>query len=187
MVCEGQRSTPRVLVVDDNHDTADSLALLLQLSGYDAHPDYSGASAVEYVRTHRPDCVISDINMPGIDGCELARLVRAECVGVKLIAVSGRNDTDHLRRVHEAGFDHRFTKPVEVAELLEVLSMMKQIKEMAEQTQALAGETRQLLTDVRDDVREVKDEVQELKAEVQELKQEMKDLRQDSHISPERG
>jgi CheY-like chemotaxis protein len=178
-----EKRPPRVLVVDDSRDNADSLALLLHLSGYDTHPAYSGASAMNYVRAYHPDCVISDINMPGMDGCELARRVRAECVGVKLIALSGRSDAEHVRRTQEAGFDHQFTKPVAPSALLEVLAVMKQIKDLAEQTQTLTGETKQLLTEVKETVQEVKAEVQELKQEVKELKEEVKEQRQGGETS----
>jgi two-component system, OmpR family, response regulator len=165
----------RVLVVDDSRDNADSLSLMLSLSGYDVRTAYDGASALSLARGERPDCLISDINMPGMDGCELARAIRAEFPAVKLMAVSGRNDVTQSSRVREAGYDYQFTKSTDPMTILEVLAMLQDVKDLAESTKAIAGETKQLLTAVKAEVREVKQEVKELKQEVKELKQEILD------------
>jgi two-component system, OmpR family, response regulator len=169
----------RVVVVDDVRDTANSLATLLGLCGYEVSTAYDGATALSLTRTAHPHCLISDINMPGMDGCELARRVRAEFPDVRLIAVTGRSDTAQTARVREAGFDHQFIKPVEPTTLLEALAMMEQVKELAETTRAIAGEAKQLLTDVKAEVKEVKQEVKELKEEVKGLKEELRESRQE--------
>jgi CheY-like chemotaxis protein len=169
----------RVVVVDDSHDNADSLSLLLSLSGYDVRTAYDGATALSLARSERPDCLISDINMPVMDGCTLARAIRAEFPAVKLVAISGRSDLLQTTRVRDAGFDYQFTKPTDPMTILEVLVMLQQVKDLAESTMTIAGETRQLLTDVKDEVREVKQEVKELKKEVKELKKEMRRAREE--------
>lgn len=174
----------RIVVVDDSRDNADSLSLVLTLSGYEVRTAYDAAAALSLARGERPDCVISDINMPGMDGCELARLIRAEFPAVKLVAVSGRSDATQSSRVWEAGFDYQFTKPTDPTTILEVLSMLQQVKDLAETTKLIAGETKQLLTDVKAEVREVKQEVRELKEEVKELKEEMRAAREDEHKPP---
>ena len=120
-----RRSKLRVCVVDDNHDSADSLALLLQLAGHEVHTSYDAATTLTLARDVHPDCVISDINMPGMDGCELARQVKTEHPEVRLIAVTGRNDDAQTDLVREAGFDYQFTKPADPTVILEVLAMMQ--------------------------------------------------------------
>ncbi len=179
--------TFRVLVVDDSPDNADSLSLLLTLSGYDVRTAYTAAAALSLARGERPDCLISDINMPGMDGCELGRLIRTEFPAVKLVAVSGRSDTAQTNRVREAGFDYQFTKPTDPTTILEVLAMLQDVKDLAESTKLIAGETKQLLTAVKNEVREVKQEVKELKQEVKELKQEMREARQAEDEPPPTG
>jgi two-component system, OmpR family, response regulator len=174
----------RVLIVDDNQDAADSLALLLGLRNYEVRVAYNGLDGLRIARDYVPDCVISDISMPGLDGYALARAIRAEpsLAGMKLVALSAYSDDEHVRRVAEAGFDHRLTKAADTQELCEVLGMIEHIKELATKTQelarqnvSLAGETKDLLKEVKQDVKEVKQEVKELKQEVKELKEKSDD------------
>jgi len=188
------RSPLRVLIVDDNRDAADSLATLLELRApvgndgfqrrYDVRVAYDGLAAFQVAREFVPDCLVSDIRMPGLDGYQLARAVRAEpaLAGVKLVALSAFGDPEHARRVTEAGFDFRLIKAEHVAGLLEVLRMIEEIKELAARTQelakqnvGLAGQTKELLQEVKEDVRELKQDVRDLKAEVKDLKDEKKD------------
>jgi CheY-like chemotaxis protein len=180
----------KVLVADDNRDAADTLAALLGLWGYEVRVAYEGAEAFRAALADVPDCLISDISMPGLDGYALARRVRAEprLARVRLIALSGFSDDAHARAAHEAGFEYRLVKPANPSDLLEVLQMIEQIKELAaktrdlaEQNVELAGETRDLLKEVKQDVKEVKQEVKELKKDVEELK---KDRRGDNPAGP---
>lgn len=172
----------RVLIVDDNEDAADSLATLLELYHYTVRVAYDGAAGLRAARECAPDCLISDINMPGLDGFALARAVRADpnLSGVKLLAMSAYSGDEHIRRVTEAGFDYRLTKASETHKLLEVLRMIEDIKSLALKTQSLAaqnadlaGQTKELLREVKADIKEVKQEVRELKNEVKELKAEL--------------
>lgn len=171
----------KVLVVDDNVDAADSLAALLQTCGYAAEVAYDGASGLSAARAVRPDCLVSDIAMPKMDGYALARAVRAEpgLAGLKLVALSAYSDAEHTQRAVEAGFDYQLTKGSDLKELLEVLRMIDEVKELATQTRelakqnvVLAGQAKELLEEVKDDIQEVKEDVKELKQEVKELKQD---------------
>jgi len=171
----------RVLIVDDNRDAADSLASLLQLLDYEARVAYDGLSGLRATQEYAPDCLISDISMPGLDGYALARAVRADpaLAGVKLVALSAYVDERHVRRAEESGFEYCLGKGASPSELMEVLRMIEDIRNLAVETQrlaiqnvALAGQTKELLQEVKEEVKEVKEEVRELKAEVQELKAE---------------
>jgi DNA-binding response OmpR family regulator len=162
----------RVLIVDDNQDAADSLALLLELRHYACRVAYDGLAGLRAALDDPPDCLISDVAMPGLDGYELARRVRAESAlsGVKLVVLSAYREDHHTRQAAEAGFDYTLTKGEDPAVLLEVLRMIEEIKELATKTQQLAkqnvdlaGQTKKLLQEVKEEVKQVKEEVKELK------------------------
>jgi PAS domain S-box-containing protein len=116
----------RVLVVDDNRDAADSLALLLKLVMQDVRVAYDGHSALETARTYQPDLVFLDIGMPGMDGYEVAKVLRRE-VGprVLLIALTGWGQDEDRERTRQAGFDHHVVKPVEPSALQKILAELK--------------------------------------------------------------
>jgi signal transduction histidine kinase len=117
-------TTPRqVLVVDDNGDGADMMQCLLEADGFNAVAAYSGADAVEMVKKCRPDVVLMDLGMPGMDGYEAVRLIRQQPGGADILAIAltGWNQDDTVRRVSEAGFDHHLVKPVEYDKLRHLL------------------------------------------------------------------
>jgi len=103
----------RVLVADDNCDTADSTADLLRFDGHDVRAVYDGRQAVETARTFRPHVVILDINMPVMDGYEAATALRKESSDPELVLVAHTSLTqpDDMERVKRAGFDHYVNKP----------------------------------------------------------------------------
>jgi CheY-like chemotaxis protein len=112
-------SPPRVLVVEDNNDARESLCLLLSLSGYEAREAADGHDGVRQALGWRPDAVISDIGMPGLDGWQVARQVRdAMGEGVLLIALTGYCTDEDLQRSQAAGFDHHLAKPADPGKLL---------------------------------------------------------------------
>lgn len=173
----------RVLVVDDNRDAADSLCILLKMWGFDARAAYDGAAGLEAVRAGVPDCLVLDINMPGLDGFALAREVRRQpgLERVKLIALTAYSDAEHARRIQEAGFDHYLVKPAPPGDIERILKMLDEVirlasktEELARQNVTLAGETKELLKEVKQDIREVKEEVRELKEELREVKEEIR-------------
>jgi two-component system, sensor histidine kinase len=104
-----------VLIADDNRDAADSLALLLQMSGYRLHVCHSSREALALARRERPDALVLDIGMPGMNGYELAHHVRQEEWGrdALLIAVTGWGQQEDRERSRAAGFNHHLTKPVD--------------------------------------------------------------------------
>jgi CheY-like chemotaxis protein/two-component sensor histidine kinase len=105
----------RVLVVDDNADAATSMALLLRAAGHVTEAAHDGPAAVAAAERFRPDVVLLDIGLPGMDGYEVARRLRAAGDGRRplLVAVTGYGGDVVRRRATEAGFDHHLVKPVD--------------------------------------------------------------------------
>ena len=103
----------RILVLDDNRDAADTLAMMLELLGHDVRRLYDPFEALEEVERFDPDLVFLDIGMPNLSGYELARRLRAQPRGDErvLVAVTGWGQPDDRRRTAEAGFDHHLVKP----------------------------------------------------------------------------
>jgi CheY-like chemotaxis protein/anti-sigma regulatory factor (Ser/Thr protein kinase) len=112
----------RILVADDNRDSADSLVALLQLAGHEAHAAYDGASAVDAAAQLVPDIVLLDLGMPRVSGHEAARRIReGPARAARLVALTGWGDERTRQRTREEGFDAHLTKPVDFQELLAVL------------------------------------------------------------------
>jgi CheY-like chemotaxis protein len=110
-----------------NRDAADTLAVLLDFSGCACRVVYDSAAGFRAALAEPPDCVLSDIGMPGMDGYELARRLRAEpaLAGVPLMAVTGYADATHQRLALEAGYDHTFAKGNDPAAILDVLAKIR--------------------------------------------------------------
>ena len=121
-----QAGTPprRVLIVDDNRDAADSLAVLLKLAGHEVRVAYDGPSALAEAPNFRPDVVLLDIGLPRMDGCEVARRLRQQpgMENVLLVALTGFGQEQDRRRSHEAGFNAHCVKPVDFEVLQAVLA-----------------------------------------------------------------
>ncbi len=101
----------RILCVDDNHDIADSSADFLQLLGYPTLACYNGRSALELAEVFDPDVCLIDLNMPGMDGDELAMILREGGRPLLLVAITAMNDSVSGRRIADAGFDYHLIKP----------------------------------------------------------------------------
>ena len=114
---------PRVLVVEDGIDSADSLALMLRMWGYGAEACYDGVAALDFARTWPPHVVLLDIAMPRLDGFEVARRLRTQpgLAGTVLIALTGYGAAGYRTRAFEMGFDHFLLKPADPDELHELL------------------------------------------------------------------
>jgi PAS domain S-box-containing protein len=114
-VSSAGQSTKRVLVVDDNKDAAESLAMLLQLDGYTLYIAESGNQALKDFADFRPEVVLLDIGLPDLSGYEVARRIRESAQGdrVLLIALTGWGQAEDKRRAIEAGFDEHLTKPID--------------------------------------------------------------------------
>jgi DNA-binding response OmpR family regulator len=112
----------RVLVVDDNEDAADSLAMLLTVRGDKVRIAYDGAEAVATEHDFNPEVVLLDIGLPKLSGYDVARRIRsARGDGVLIIAITGWGQDDDRQRAREAGFDHHFTKPVDFEMLFDLI------------------------------------------------------------------
>ena len=105
----------RLLVVDDNQDAADSLAMLLKLQGHEVRVAHSGPAALEITKGYSPDVVFLDLGMPGMDGYEVARRLRQQpgLEKIVLAALTGWGQQEDRRRTADAGFDHHLVKPPE--------------------------------------------------------------------------
>lgn len=114
----------RVLVADDNPDSADSLGLLLELAGATVHVVYDGAAALSAIDGFRPNALLLDIELPGASGYDIARAIRAreELRGTLLVALTGWSQDEDVARAKGAGFDHHLTKPVESTVLIKLLA-----------------------------------------------------------------
>jgi len=113
----------RVLIVDDNADAADMLAILLRTAGHHVEVAYSGPSAVAVALTQRPHVIFLDIAMPRMDGLKVARQLREkpETQAALIVAVTGFGQDDDRERTQQAGFDFHLVKPVEPKQILELL------------------------------------------------------------------
>lgn len=126
----GEQESPigaRILVVDDNRDAADSMRMLLNHFGADVHVVYDGQSALEALAPFKPQVMLLDIGMPGMNGLEVARRVRRSPQGdaVTLIALTGWGQEEDRRNSHEAGFDHHLVKPVDAVGLRRLLASLR--------------------------------------------------------------
>jgi CheY-like chemotaxis protein len=113
----------RILIADDNVDTASGMERLLKLLGNDAMAVHDGSGAVLAARTFRPDFVLLDIGLPGMDGYEVAAMLRGDEVlkDAVIIAVSGYGREEDRQRALSAGFDHHLVKPVDFDALTSLL------------------------------------------------------------------
>jgi PAS domain S-box-containing protein len=117
------RQSSRVLVVDDNVDTAQGLTRLLEVLGHEVQTAYDGPSAIELARTSKPEVVLLDIGLPGMDGYAVVEQLRKEaCKEALIVAVSGYGQDEDRRRSREAGFDQHLVKPVDYDALMSVFA-----------------------------------------------------------------
>ena len=114
-----------ILIVEDNEDARDALRMLLELDGHVVEAAAEGTQALELARAKDPDVALVDIGLPGIDGYEVARRIRAERGHEPiLVAITGYGRADDRRRALEAGFDAHLTKPVSPEHLADVLATL---------------------------------------------------------------
>ena len=120
----GEGAERRLLIVDDNQDTANGLARLLIRRGYDVHLAHDGPQALELAHRLLPEFVLLDIGLPGMDGFEVAARLRSDapCARALIIAISGYGQEEDRTRSQAVGFDHHLVKPVDFQELRDILS-----------------------------------------------------------------
>jgi PAS domain S-box-containing protein len=116
----------RVLVVDDNADHAESLAILLELEGHEALQAHDGVEAIEAAERFRPDAILLDVGLPKMDGYEVCRRIREEPWGkdMVLVALTGWGQEEDRRRSEKAGFDTHMTKPPDQETLMKILAAL---------------------------------------------------------------
>jgi CheY-like chemotaxis protein/two-component sensor histidine kinase len=123
----GRAAGLRILVVEDHADSAEMLAYLLRLEGHHVRIANDGASALALVPAFAAEVVLCDIGLPGMNGYDVAAQLRAraDCAGMRLVALSGYGQAEDRRRSKEAGFDFHLTKPVEPDALLALLASLR--------------------------------------------------------------
>jgi len=116
----------RVLIVDDSEDGAESMAMLLQVAGHDTYKAHDGYSAIAAAERLRPDAVLLDIGLPGLNGYEVCSRIRREPWGKQmvLVALTGWGQEEDRQQSSEAGFDAHMVKPVDHDALLEFLAAL---------------------------------------------------------------
>jgi PAS domain S-box-containing protein len=114
----------RILIIEDNRDAAETLQDLLEGDGHQVELAYSGAAGVEAARRWKPEIVLCDIGLPGMDGYQVAAALRSDpqLAGTRLVAITGYGQQEDRRRTREAGFEAHLTKPLDLAELQALLS-----------------------------------------------------------------
>ncbi len=117
----------RVLIIDDNRDSADSLRMLLQIWGFDAICANDGAEGLSAAQTFSPEIVLLDIGLPGTSGYEVAQQLRRlpQTEGSVLVAITGYGQDEDRRRASAAGFDHHLVKPVDPTVLEQLLQRLR--------------------------------------------------------------
>ena len=118
----------RVLVVDDNEDTAKTLAMLLEMAGHDLRTAYTGPNALIVTLDYRPNVVLLDIGLPGLNGYEVAKRIRQQPVlhNILLVAMTGYGQETDRQLSKESGFDHHLVKPVDFGKLQEILATISE-------------------------------------------------------------
>ena len=116
----------RILVVDDNEDSAESLTILLSLAGNETHTAYDGLEAIEAAAAFKPDVILLDIGLPKLNGYEVARKIRQQPWGqtVVLVALTGWGQEEDRRRSQDAGFNYHLTKPIDPLTLTDLLARL---------------------------------------------------------------
>jgi CheY-like chemotaxis protein len=112
-----------VLIVDDNIDAAQSLALLLKQMGHEVSLAHDGWAALETARADKPELLLLDLSMPGLDGLGVATLLRQDpaFAGIRIVAITGHGGEEDRSRSREAGFDEHLVKPVAPEKLQSLL------------------------------------------------------------------
>jgi len=112
----------RVLVVDDNEDAALSLAMMLDVMGYEVRTAHDGLEAVRAADEFLPEAALLDIGLPNLSGYDVARHIRGhQGEEVLLVAITGWGTAEDVKRSQDAGFDHHFTKPADPERLRDIL------------------------------------------------------------------
>ena len=126
LVAAKEKKPRRIMLVDDNEDSAQMTAILLKLEGHDVTVAHNGPSAIKQVNAVLPDILLLDIGLPGMDGYELARKLRdlPETRNAVFIALTGYGQPEDRRNSENAGYDHHLVKPIEPTELIDLIAAL---------------------------------------------------------------
>jgi CheY-like chemotaxis protein len=168
----------RILVADDNRDAADSLSTLLRIWGFETQVVYDGTQVLPAAGAYRPDCMLLDIGLPGINGYRLAELIRQdeELRRCTLIAITAYAEEGKAR---EAGFDAHLIKPADPTVVEFLLRRLQAMGKRVEQAEHLARQGLEVVTEARDLIKEVKIEMKEVREELREVKEDVKEVKQE--------
>jgi DNA-binding response OmpR family regulator len=144
----------RVLVVEDNVDAARTLTMLLEASGHEVRNAFNGLAALEEALAFKPDVVLLDIGLPGLDGYKVAKWMRRTLPKVMLVAVTGYGKDEDRKRSREAGFDHHLVKPADFTDVRAILATVRSKKGRAKRTVKSATKSA-ALKDVKKTVKRV--------------------------------
>jgi CheY-like chemotaxis protein/two-component sensor histidine kinase len=130
MVAPTSVENHRILIIEDNRDTADSLQRLLELIGHEVRVAYTGTDGVALALDWRPEVILCDIGLPGMNGYEVARALRRDPAlsKARMLAITGYGQEEDRRLSHDAGFDFHLTKPVDPEMLLEILNHQETVE-----------------------------------------------------------
>lgn len=175
----------RILVIDDNRDAANTLAILLRVWGYDVRVAYSGPEGLEAARASRPSCILSDIGLPGIDGYHLAKLFRQDesLKDIPLIALTAYAEPDKAKA---AGFDDHLVKPADPPALQILLRKLVIMDKRLDQAEEMVQKQGEVIAEAKEVMKEVKEDVKEIKEGLKEVKKDVKAVQDDvTHIKEE--
>jgi two-component system CheB/CheR fusion protein len=119
---DARGSPRRILIIEDNADAREALRLGLQVAGHEVHEASDGPEGIESAARVKPDVVLLDIGLPGLDGFQVAQRLRDTTKTLRLIAISGYGQAADRDRATSAGFDHYLVKPIDPAELARLLT-----------------------------------------------------------------
>lgn len=121
MAVSAAEAPRRVLLIDDNQDAAESLAMMLRADGHEVRTGFGPQDALAMAAAWQPDVMLLDIGLPGMDGYEVARRLRAAGQALRLVALTGYGQPEDVQRSVEAGFDGHLVKPVALEALARAL------------------------------------------------------------------
>jgi|GEM_PF-5147214 len=124
---DGMTGRRRVLIVDDNHDSAELTATLVEMAGGESRTANGGNDAIALANQFKPDAILLDIGLPDISGYDVCRTIRQQswASSIPIIALTGRSGPEATDQSRTAGFDAHLVKPVDPSELLDLLTTLK--------------------------------------------------------------
>jgi two-component system CheB/CheR fusion protein len=111
----------RILIIEDNDDAREALRLQLQIAGHEVHGAATGPEGIKMAASLKPDVVLLDIGLPGLDGYQVAEHLRTANEGPRLIAITGYGQPEARERARNAGIEQYLVKPIDAAELARLL------------------------------------------------------------------